>query len=71
MTLDIIGCCAFGVDVNSTENPHDDIFLAKCRDIFGQHEKKEGVMKLEPYAGNILQFTFKTIFLNDFHIMTN
>lgn len=37
MTLDVIACCAFGIDTNSVRDPTS-VFLAKCRGVFQQSE---------------------------------
>ena len=37
LTLDVIACCAFGIDTNSVKDPTS-IFLAKCRGILQQSE---------------------------------
>ena len=41
LTMDVIGCCGFGIDVNSIENP-DDEFLNNGRDVLQRFEMRRG-----------------------------
>ncbi len=50
MTLDVIGCCGFGVDVNSVENKGH-IFTSKCREIVALLEKGQHKMSIIKMAG--------------------
>ena len=45
LTLDVIACCAFGIDTNSVKDPTS-VFLQKCRGIFSTSEKMSFLGKL-------------------------
>ena len=44
MTLDVIACCALGIEVKTLKNP-DHIILEKCRELFTGIEDRTGPLR--------------------------
>ena len=64
MTLDVIGCCAFGLDIDTVQNP-DHIFLEKVRAIIGGSVNIQGGrFRFLSFASKYNSFSVSQIYLS-------